>query len=202
MPATLEDAVLQMLPLMRSLGFTETDLREHVRECIEHMRTDMQSAEWEGGDIDLQYAACIRSYTHEEPPCYRVMSGALNNTAARMQGLRLSEAVRMVLPYCKLLDVSLQALPACFHYQGVVYRGVKWAFPNLRNHRLHFPHYFHAAVSCAGTSQNLHPLTGKLLRLVFWVIMGLALFSPCISHSATRFRDSAYLQKTRSWCQC
>lgn len=143
-PATLEVAVLQMLPLMRSLGFVETDLREHARECIEHMRTEMQSAEWEGPAIDLQYAGCIRSYTHEDPPCYRVMSGALNNTAARMQGLRLSDAVRMVLPYCKLLDVSLQALPACYHYRGEVYRGVKWAFPNLRNHRLHFPHYFHA----------------------------------------------------------
>jgi len=56
------------------------------------------------------------------------------NPGAAAGGSDVSPELEACLPYIKLLDTALKALPARFHFKGRVQRGVKHAFPSPDHH--------------------------------------------------------------------
>lgn len=138
-PQTLEAALLSMLPLFEKRGWTADDVFAHAQECVQEMQAKLPKMQ-DGTEINVQHAACIRSYTDGDLAPYREMSGALHDGTRLVDG-EVSETVKLVLPFLKLLNVALEGLPASYHYEGQVFRGVKWAFPCLENHNPR--QYFH-----------------------------------------------------------
>lgn len=150
-PATLEEALLQMSAVVfetlkdaagtpYTLEDTQTELRKYAADCVQCMEErlpDMEENNHPGITLKLQNAACIHNYTRERTDrdihiaCYKIMSNVLHDVVNRQQGDQVSDTVRQVLPYAKLLDESLQTLPEFYHCRGLeVWRGVRWVFPN------------------------------------------------------------------------
>eukprot|EP00811_Abedinium_folium_P031344 NODE_5095_length_1809_cov_5.418549.p1 GENE.NODE_5095_length_1809_cov_5.418549~~NODE_5095_length_1809_cov_5.418549.p1 ORF type:complete len:493 (-),score=103.26 NODE_5095_length_1809_cov_5.418549:331-1749(-) len=129
---------------MQSLlvGYDADDIQAHARHCVEKVRVRLPMLP-NAQHVDPREVGAIYAYTDEDVPVYKVATEAFS-APDRTQGGQVSPAVRMCLPFYKLLDVALQNLPESFTYRGEVFRGVKWCFPNLASHspealRIYFP---------------------------------------------------------------
>jgi hypothetical protein len=84
----------------------------------------------------LDLALAIHIYTLENPGVYRVVNREMFNPDRWQPGAEggVSEALRACLPYIKMLDSALVALPEAYVFRDQVFRGVKFVYPSLQNH--------------------------------------------------------------------
>jgi len=142
-PKTLLEAVM---PLERLLKFPpRVTIACMVERTVDKMRAKLPHIK--GGDsINLEYAAVINLYTSQDYKVYKKVSDIFHSPN-RMTDFILSDDVMAALPFYKMLDEALKALPSDYHYQGWLFRGVKWAFPDLAEHETKFRQHFYPGLN-------------------------------------------------------
>eukprot|EP00965_Chrysotila_dentata_P097240 3214098-Pleurochrysis_carterae.AAC.1 len=112
----------------------------------------MQTAVWRSTDhfrtIGLPetypecYALAIYVYTLDSPALYAAVNKEMTMPMTRQAASgAVSQGMLNCMPYIKLLDAALEALPFSFVHTGEVFRGVKWVYPSPDDHdpERHFP---------------------------------------------------------------
>ena len=72
---------------------------------------------------------------------WRPLRVTVSHSGEATPGDAMSAQLVTVMAYVKFLDEALARLPARFHYEGEVERGVRWVYPSPDEHDpvKHFP---------------------------------------------------------------
>ncbi len=120
---------------MKGLEKVGIDLEE-LEFVLENERDNMAAKLRSKGldAINIDHALAIYSYTLETPSIYKAINSAMFSPHRKSADGKLGDTFLACLPFIKYLDFSLLSLPKELHFQGKVYRGVKFAFPTPEKH--------------------------------------------------------------------
>ena len=123
----LAPSALEAVRPMGALGLVDSG---RITRMLRDRRGRMQAILRAQGcpEFNIEFALAIWLYTLENPALYKELNGAMQAPERLSASGTVSEQLRAVLPFAKLLQVALENAPAKFRYDGRCHRGVKFAF--------------------------------------------------------------------------
>ena len=124
--------VQQALAPMVALGVDVAAALRAIARYEHALEADWHANDWRRSHPEFlrKYALAMFAYTLQDPNIYRPLGTALHAADRDVGPGGVSEAVRVALPFAKLLDVALvEAVRVWGAFIGQVFRGVKHAFP-------------------------------------------------------------------------
>eukprot|EP00931_Biecheleriopsis_adriatica_P017754 TRINITY_DN12621_c0_g1_i1.p1 TRINITY_DN12621_c0_g1~~TRINITY_DN12621_c0_g1_i1.p1 ORF type:complete len:359 (-),score=61.81 TRINITY_DN12621_c0_g1_i1:298-1374(-) len=76
-----------------------------------------------------EHGLIVHSYAMNDPPVFDCVSSFMNDAVKRSTN---PEKLKAAMKWQKLLDHAVLALPDTYDFQGEAYRGMKFAFPDVR----------------------------------------------------------------------